>query len=226
MKSELTWLSPASNNGFVPAVNESAPNTPFNMLLMYVRQIRGELLSAPGIAMMPWVQPMNASWYQKLCHHAPCGTNLSSLAYQGVWTEMMFHLGLSGIDEFLWYRAGDEWVTEGIANFSAVLLELDTVTGRAGGKPQCLETVVEFQDSDVISGIESANGGSIYRFSPRDMSHVTVVASDPATFAIGGGNKTVIPVPGGSLLHLPATRGTHGYWITTGSSLPRVQQSR
>lgn len=212
MKPELEWFSPASNNGFVPAINESARNTPFNMLLMYVRQIRGELRSAPGISMMPWVQPANSSWYSVLCHEAPCGTNMSSLAYQGAWTELMFHLGLSGIEEFLWYRAGSEWVTEGIANFTAVLKELDSVTGRAGGKSHCLDTVLEWQDSAILSGIETATG-SVFRFSPRDMGAVTVVTSDPATFQIG--EKTFTPVVDGTLLHLPSSRGTHGFWITT-----------
>ena len=61
-KPTITWFSPASANGFVPAVNATAKNTPFNMMLHYTRQIRGELLSMPGIPMMPWMQPSNSSW--------------------------------------------------------------------------------------------------------------------------------------------------------------------
>ena len=29
-------------------------------------------------------------------------------------------MGLSGVSEFLWYRAGDEWVTEGVGNLTRV----------------------------------------------------------------------------------------------------------
>eukprot|EP01048_Picozoa_sp_COSAG05_P015160 COSAG05_NODE_1795_length_4077_cov_2.741830_7_plen_176_part_00 len=164
--------------------------------------------------MMPWVQPSNSSWYRAvLCHKAPCGTNLSSLAYQGAWAELMFHLGLSSIEKYLWYRAGDEWITEGIENLTAVLEELDTVTGRrSGGWQHCLHAVVDWQDTAIISGIESATG-LIFRYSPRDMAAVTVIAREPATFRIAG--KTVIPVPGGVLLQLLSTRGTHGFWIST-----------
>ena len=45
---------------------------------------------------------------------------------------MLFHMALNGVSEFLWYRAGDEFVTEGIKNFTAVLVELDEVVGRHG----------------------------------------------------------------------------------------------
>ena len=61
-KPTITWFSPASANGFVPAVNATAKNTPFNMMLHYTRQIRGELLAMPGTPMMPWMQPSNSSW--------------------------------------------------------------------------------------------------------------------------------------------------------------------
>ena len=180
-------------------------------MLHYTRQVRGELLSAP-IPLMPWVQPANSSWYSKLCRTAPCGTNKSSLAYDGQWAEMLFHMGLNGISEFLWYRAGDEYVTEGIGNFTRVLEELDTVTGRVGGKVHCLQTVVSWADVALISGIESAVG-SIFRLSPRNMSEVIVDSTHPASFRICG--KKVTPVPDGKLLDLPHSFGTHGFWIST-----------
>ena len=212
-KPTIAWTAPASKNGKVAAMNVSAPNTPFNMMLHYIRQIRGELLSVPGVGMMPWVQPKNSSWYSKLCHTAAC-SNHSTLSLDGTWEEMLFHMALNGVSEFLWYRAGDEFVTEGIKNFTAVLVELDEVVARHTtlADAHCAGESVTFADESLLSGIRAAQG-SVYRFSPRaPMAEVSVVSENPATFRIGG--REVAPVKGG-VLQKRASVGTNGFWIAT-----------
>ena len=105
---KLAWTTPGSADGSMKAMNITAPTTPFNMLLSYIRRARGEITAmAPTLVpLMPWVQPKNSSWYSTLCHTSPCGSNHSVLALDGAFEEMIFHLGLSGVSEFLWYRAG------------------------------------------------------------------------------------------------------------------------
>ena len=214
----IAWTSPASKNGMVPALNVTAPNTPWHMLIHYVRQIRGELLQ--GVPLMPWVQPKTSNWYSKLCHEAPCGTNHSSLAINGAWEEAIFHYALSGVDEFLWYRSGEEFpVTEGIEHFTAVLAELSDVVGQAStmANAHCLSSVLTFEDDVIVSGIQGATG-SLYRLSTRDMKYVTVVEEHPATFRISGSSKMLVPVADGVLLYRTNSTGEHGgFWITSSS---------
>ena len=125
----------------------------------------------------------------------------------------MFHLGLSGVSEFLWYRAGDEWPTEGIADFSDVLAEVDAVVGQpvVPGDAHCLKQLVSFGDGTLLSGIR-ARDGSVFRLSVREPA--TVLSKSPATFRLANGSS-VVPVAGGTLVELPSTAaGTqHGYWI-------------
>lgn len=213
----LAWNTPASADGTFQAMNITAPTTPFNMLLFYVRRARGETLAVhPRVPLMPWVQPKNSSWYSKLCHTAPCGSNHSVLAFDGAYEEMIFHLALSGVSEFLWYRAGSEWPTEEIADFSEVLSEVDAVIGRASSPndARSLSDIISFDDEYLISGHPTRSGTVAFRFSPRNMSQTTVIGKSPATFQLPNGSR-VIPVPAGRILELLHTVGTNGYWITT-----------
>ena len=226
--SELAWVTPASTDGRIPSMNITASTTPFNMLLSYIRRARGQLLAiAPTLVpLMPWVEPKNSSWYSKYCHTAPCGSNHSVLALDGAFEEMIFHLGLSGVTEFLWYRAGDEWPwyragdewpTEGIGHFSGVLSELDLVVGRAASpsNAMCLKTIISIKDNFLLSGHPSQlPNASIFRFSPRDFSGTIVLRRSPATFQLSNGSR-VVPVPGGQILDLANSVGTNGYWIVS-----------
>jgi hypothetical protein len=214
---ELVWTSPASDDGSIAAMNITAPTTPFNMLISYIRRARGEILAtAPMlIPLMPWVQPKNSSWYSKMCHTAPCGSNHSVLASDGAFEEMIFHLGLSGVSEFLWYRAGDEWPTEGIEYFSAVLSELDTVVGRASAPSDahCLKDLISFDDDFLLSGHPTkAPNVLVFRFSPRNFNATTILSKSAAKFKLSNGSH-VVPVPGGSIMELSSSVGTNGYWI-------------
>ena len=188
----LSTVSPASADGAIAAMNITVPTTPFNMLLSYIRRARGEIIAVqPPVPLMPWVQPKNSSWYSKLCRAAPCGSNHSVLADDGAFEEMIFHLALSGVSEFLWYRAGDEWPTEGIADFSAVLSELDTVVGREStpALARSLANIVSFDDDYLLSGHPSGAETVVFRFSPRNMSGTTVLDKSPATFQLPNGSR-------------------------------------
>jgi hypothetical protein len=214
---ELSWSTPASADGSLQAMNITAPTTSFNMLLSYIRRARGEILAVqPPVPLMPWIQPKNSSWYSKLCHTAPCGSNHSVLAQNGAFEEMIFHLALSGVSEFLWYRAGDEWPTEEIAGFSDVLSELDNVIGRES-KPadaRSLDDVVSFDDQYILSGHPTRSEADIFRFSPRNMRSITVVDKSPATFQMPNGSH-LTPVKDGHILEVQHSVGTNGYWILT-----------
>ena len=103
-----------------------------------------------------------------------------------MWEENVFHLALStGATEFLWWQPGAQRpLGVGQALLSAVLHELDAVTGLAG-RAGCTATpivtnqtaVEDFGRTWLLSGARvSCHGGherDVYRFTPREYSRVS-----------------------------------------------------
>jgi hypothetical protein len=213
---EIVWsapLGPPSNP--TPELKVSAPTTPFNMLLHYVRQLRGQALS--GVPQMPWVEPKNTSWYTT-------GTHRSVLALAGAYEELMLHMGLTGVIRWLWWEAGAEMPkgpTEGCALFSSLLRELDEVLGADDATPLSLLSTISFDDAFLLSGAVAASSGDrLWRFSPRDMGSMQIVSTDPATFQLSGSSKPLVPVAGARILETPTvSRASAGLWLVVNASV-------
>lgn len=212
----IVWTAPAGPAARpTPALNASAPTTPFNMLLHYVRQLRGQALS--GVPQMPWLAPKNSSWYTT-------GSHRSVLSLGGAYEELVLHMGLSAVREWLWWRPGSETadLMEGADRLSDLLKELDSILGERVA-PLCLGGPVTFEDLYLLSGSVAAAGNqTAWRFSPRDIGSTIVLSAQPATFRVPGHEQPLVPVPGARIVQtVAATRADAGFWlVANGSSAP------
>ena len=155
----------------------------FNSLLAGIVRARDMYRAAPTVPIHPWLAPKHADWGKGSSWLASGNQSTDEVR---MWEENVFHLALStGATEFLWWQPGAQRpLGVGQALLSAVLHELDAVTGLAG-RAGCTVTplvtnqtaVEDFGRTWLLSGARvSCHGGherDVYRFTPREYSRVS-----------------------------------------------------
>ena len=155
----------------------------FNSLLAGIVRARDMYRAAPTVPIHPWLAPKHADWGKGSSWLASGNQSTDEVR---MWEENVFHLALStGATEFLWWQPGAQRpLGVGQALLSAVLHELDAVTGLAG-RAGCTVTpivtnqtaVADFGRTWLLSGARvSCHGGherDVYRFTPREYSRVS-----------------------------------------------------
>lgn len=180
--------------------------TPFAAFRLSVNGMRSMVLSSP-VPVQPWLshKQFNESLFR------------TSDLYQ----ELIFHVGLSGPDVFLywnplpWRKDQDrsEFTDAGQDRlFSGCLEQLDELAGAADRKTLVAD-LAGWYDDYVLTGMQ-AGGRTVWRFTPNlpDGAPLegVLVSESPATFKVG--DRTVT-IPGGRIREPRAALSKAGYWI-------------
>jgi hypothetical protein len=208
----------------------------FAVLLWSATLVRGMVVANPHVPVMPWLEPKDSIIY-------PAGGSV--LAHSDMYQEMVLHMTLVGVHEFLFWHPGParccwvgwihedlgsctkntctgttsnitESITVGVSALNAVLAEADEVIGVVEQTPLLLD-VPNTWDPYLLSGVEDRqNQRRVYRFTPR--SAATVLKQSPATFTIAGVPGEVVPVPNGELHGVVDQCSNAGFWIVVPAS--------
>ena len=156
-----------------------------------------------NVPMMPWISSPNWLEQDQGKKHA-------------LYAETVFHAGLSGAQDFLWWKHTSKGDPVGTQFISKLLSELDSLIGYVDRKTLS-RTDLNFDDNYGLSGME-AGGKRVYRLTP-DPSQSVKVLSSSGTVRIQVGTQ-VVTIPNASIYTPPNPASNLGYWIvqTKGST--------
>jgi hypothetical protein len=175
--------------------------TPFNAFRYEVNKLRAMKLSA-DVPVYPWVS------YKEF--------DASLLNQSDLYQELVFHAGLTGVEDFLFWNPTSHVVVPATPTsnklLSDCLKELDNWVGFDDQKT-LVDSLVGWGDNYVLTGMQ-ANGRSIWRLTPKLEKDTRLenmlVREFPATFQIG--SKTVT-IPNGRAFISKDSISRQGYWV-------------
>ena len=183
-----------SNNGpEIPGIADFW--TSYRGFVADVKLLRTQTATS-NVPLTPWISSPN--WLQQ-----DQGKN------HALYAETVFHAGLSGAQDFLWWKHTAQGDPAGTQFISKLLSELDSLIGYVDRKT-LTRTDVGFDDDYVLSGME-AGGKRVYRLTP-DPSQAVRVLSSSGTVRIQVGTQTVT-IPNASIYTPPNPASNLGYWI-------------
>ena len=205
----------------------------YAVLLWATTRVRGMVAANPAVPVMPWVAPKDSAVYP------PGG---SAIATSDVYQEIILHMALSGVREFLFWHAGPprccwrgckamnvsgcawgtcpdppsnktESATVGVAALNAVLAEADAVAGVAGRAVLAAGAPPNPWDPFVLSGVALPAPARRRVYRFTPRGGAAVVEEAPATFRVAGVAGDVVPVPNGRLHNVTNPCSALGFWI-------------
>ncbi len=123
--------------------------------------------------------------------------------------ETVFHLALSGADDFLlWVWSKLEGTTAGDAQLGQAVAELDPLVGCAERQTLSFEGLT-WDEPYALTGMETA-GRRVWRLTPRPGEMVEVRSESPVVIRVGAKE---VSLPGSRLYRAPQPVSELGYWI-------------
>jgi hypothetical protein len=176
--------------------------TSYKALVADVKLLRTQVATS-NVPFTPWVTSPN--WLQ-----------LDQGLTHTYYPELLLHAGLSGAENFLWWKSTMSADQPGALLISKLLSELDSLVGYADRKTLS-RTDVSFTDGSILTGME-AGGKRVYRLTPDPSQAVTVLSSS-GTVRIQIGSQ-IVTIANASIYTPPSPASTLGFWIvqTQGSS--------
>ncbi len=189
-------------------------HTPFNSFRHALNKMRC-MVGSSDVPVYPWLAFRGFSEaYTGVEHH-------------DLYQELIFHVGLSGPDAFLYWnprswKAGQDpadWATdEQDQLFSDCLHRLTELVGQGDRQPVS-SGLVPWSSDYALSGMR-AGGRTLWRFTPnlkRDAKREsTLVSRSPATFRVGSKR---ISIPGGEVIAPGTELSGQGYWIAASADV-------
>jgi len=189
-----------TGNPLLPAVADFW--SPYKAFVADVKLLRTQVATS-DVPFTPWIS--SPTWLQQ-------DQGISYVYY----SEMVLHAGLSGAQDFLWWKSTHDVDPIGAHVISDLLEELDSLIGYVDRKT-LTRTDVGFADGYTLTGME-AGGKRVYRLTPDPGQAVNVLSSS-GTVQIQIGGQTLSFAS--SSIYTPANPVSNlGYWIvqTQGST--------
>jgi len=184
------------------------PHTPFNGFRHSLNRMRC-MVGSSDVPVYPWLA------------YRGFFVDYIGVTHHDLYQELVFHVGLSGPDAFLfwnprpWKEGQDpaEFTTDKQDRlFSDCLSRLTELAGSEDRNP-VTKGLVPWSSGYALSGMR-ADGRTIWRFTPdlgkKGRREHTLVSRSPAVFKVG---KELISIPGGRILTPETELSTQGYWI-------------
>jgi len=169
--------------------------TSYKALVADVKLLRTQVATS-NVPFTPWVTSPNWLMQDQGLNHT-------------YYPELLLHAGLSGAQDFLWWKSTTAADQAGAALVSKLLSELDSLVGYADRKTLS-RTDVGFTDGSILTGME-AGGKRVYRLTPDPSQAVTVLSSS-GTVRIQIGSQTVT-IANASIYTPTSPASTLGFWI-------------
>jgi hypothetical protein len=182
-------------------LNGAAPyrKSPFNAFRYAVNKMRAMKLSSP-VPIYPWISHKEF--------------NESVLSDSDLYQELIFHIALSGVEEFLYWnpRSVVPPASKGSDRLvSDTLREFDEVIGH-GNRRSLVTELAGWSDEYLLTGMR-VNDRTVWRLPPRREGAASLdtmlVNTDPAAFRIG---RQLITMPKAKVVRRKSVSG-HGFWL-------------
>ena len=176
--------------------------TSYRALVADVKLLRTQVATS-DVPFTPWVTSPNWLMQDQGLNHT-------------YYPELLLHAGLSGAQDFLWWKSSTTADSAGAQLVSKLLSELDSLVGYAD-RQTLSRTDVGFTDGYILTGMEAA-GKRVYRLTPDPTQAVNVIGSS-GTVQIQVGGQTLTFA--NASIYTPANPASSlGYWIvqTQGST--------
>ncbi len=171
----------------------------FNAFRYAVNKMRAMKLSS-NVPVYPWIS------------HKEFDESL--LSNSDLYQELIFHIGLTGVEQFLYWNPHSVTPPASADSdrlVSDTLREFDEVLGN-GDRQSLMNELAGWSDAYVVTGMR-AGARTVWRLTPRLGGEASLaallVSPDPATFRIGG---KLITVPGARVLPRAGV-SAHGFWL-------------
>jgi|GEM_PF-1644597 len=175
--------------------------TPFNAFRYEVNKLRAMKLSSE-VPIYPWVS------YKEF--------DDSLLRQSDLYQELIFHAGLTGVENFLFWNPTDHVATPATPSSNALLndclKQLEDLIGFED-RETLVKGLVGWGDDYVLTGMR-AKGRSVWRFTPKlegeNSLESVLVRTFPATFQVG---STTVTIPEGRVFIPENIISRQGYWV-------------
>ncbi len=175
--------------------------SPFNAFRYAVNKMRAMKLSSP-VPIYPWISHKEF--------------NESLLSDSDLYQELIFHIGLSGIEEFLYWNPRSVTPPASEASdrlVSDTLREFDELIG-VGNRHSMVNKLADWSQEYVLTGMR-ANQRTVWRLTPRPDGPASLdamlVNANPATFSIGG---KAITLPKAKVVRRESV-SAQGFWLVS-----------